>query len=393
MGRWHVGIATLLLLACAGLHPASAIGSDEPWHVETIDGNNGHIVGYSCSLAIDRFGNFHIASWDKTDNAVRYAFRGKTDNRWYTMEVDQRAGTFLSLAVDAKGYPSIAYNSMFETGLHYAHWDGANWKKLLIDPIQTDHFLSLQMDAAGNPHISYYREVYPDMRIPGQGYYALYLKYAYFDGKTWYIQTVDHRFGTGKFNSLALDAQGRPFIAYTDIHPGDLDYAYWSGKQWEFGIVDARSTNGNSYVGIGNSDAIDSKGNPHIAYYDTTKLLIKYAWRANGIWKTEVVDQMTGSPEILDHLSLVLDKQDHPHIAYYDPSTGTLKYAFRDEKGWHVDAIVKTDHVIAFPSLALDPEGNPYIAYYDANEGALQFAYRVSGASKTTGKVADGRRQ
>jgi hypothetical protein len=375
--------AALFLFAWSLLQPAIAAAGGHEWRIETVDGENGRVIGGFCSLAVDRMGNLHAAYWDKSNNALRYAFRDKTGRRWYTMEVDQRAGMFASLALGPEGHPSIAYNSMFETGLHYAHWNGKTWEKFILDPERTDHFLSLQVDAARNPHISYYREEYPD------GRYALYLKYVYLKDNTWYIETVDHRFGTGKFNSMALDPQGRPFVAYTDIHPGDLDYASWNGKKWQHGIVDSRSTNGNNYVGIGNSVAIDSHGNPHIAYFDTTKLRVKYAWRENGIWKTEVVDQLTGEWTLNDHLSLALDPEGRPHIAYWDPGSGSLKYASLGEKGWTVETVVSTDHIGGYPSLALDAQGKPYIAYYDATEGTLQLAYGTPAKASPTNAPAN----
>jgi hypothetical protein len=374
---------TLLLIAWAFFHPIPASGTDRIWQTEIVDIGNGHNVGVSCSLAIDRFGSLHVAYFDENAHALRYAFRGKSDKTWYTMEVDgQGAGRFISLAVDDHGYPHIAYNSLYENGLHYADWDGRQWHKFVVDPEATSFFLSMQIDADGRPHISYYVRLYADKR------FALYLKYAYFDGRTWYIQTVDHRYMTGKFNSLALDAQGQPFIAYSNIYTGDLDYAYRNGDQWQYGIADSQRLS-DSYVGTANSVVLDSKGNPHITYLKSKDLAVKYAWRKNGVWKTEVVDHLSAPWSFVDRFSLALDNLGDPHIAYWDPGTGMLKYASRDAKGWHIEAVVDTGHVGGYPSLALDADGNPYIAYYDATEGALHLAHGISNQTESKKTTAN----
>ena len=350
------------------LYPATRLSaqSDPGWHVEVVDDGKGDNVGRFSALAIDKTGNLHVAYYDEEQKSLRYAFRGP-EKRWDVMTVDRPAGTYVSIAVDAFNHPHFAYNSPFETGLHYAFWDGKDWHKLLIDKEATDHFLSLQLDGKGHPYISYYREIYPDKS------YALYLKYAYFDGQTWYVETIDHHMHTGKFNSLALDANGNPHIAYSQVEAGDLRAAQWDGTHWQFGTADARRTH-NDYVGIGNSIALDSDGSPCIAYFDTTARTVKYAWQKEGVWQTEVVDQLWGLWVFNDRVSLKLDSHNKPHIAYFDHGLGALKYASKDEKGWHNEVVENRGHVGGYPSLELGQGDRPYIAFYDLNEGQIRLA-------------------
>jgi hypothetical protein len=344
------------------------------WLVETVDGGNGGDVGKFTSLVIDTNENFHIAYFDQGQNALRYAYRKRSDKQWYTMQVDSQAGQYASLAVDSHDHPHFAYNSVYLTGLHYAYWDGTRWQTHIIDHDRTNHFTSIQVDSKGFPHISYYQEENAD------GTNALHLKYAFFDGGTWYIETVNRKFATGKFNSIALDSSGRPHIAYSFAGTGDLGYVFWDGSQWIYKVPDTRRTH-NNYVGTGNSIAIDARGNPHIAYFDLNNRKIKYTRWTGAAWQTEFVDQVVGTLTLADHLSLKLDSHDRPHVAYYDSGIGALKYAERDDQTWHIDVVDHHGNVGEYPSLCFDQHEQPYISYYDVSGRQLRLAYREGAAS------------
>jgi hypothetical protein len=350
------------------------------WHIETVDGSSGGNVGKFTSLAIDTHGNLHIAYFDEGHNALRYAYRGRGDKQWYTMQVDKQAGQFASLAVDSHDHPHLVYNSRFLTGLHYAFFDGTHWRMQIIDHDRTNHFTSVQVDAKGYPHISYYKEENPDTTV------ALHLKYAFFDGKIWYVQTVSQKYATGKFNSIALDSSGRPHIAYSFAGTGDLGYVFWNGSEWIYEVPDTRRAH-NNYVGLGNSIALDSSGNPHIAYWDLTKRAIKYAWWTGTTWQTEYVERVSGELNAADHVSLKLDASDRPQIAYNDPGVGVLMYAERDEKGWHVESVDR-GNVGEYPSLCLDDKNEPYITYYDAADGQLRIAQRETRSDTAIARVS-----
>ena len=361
-GRASILMATLVLLC--------TIGTAQTWRTEVVDDGNGHDVGYFSSLAIDRQGGLHIAYFDSTANELFYAFRSTADKQWSRMEVD-KDGLYVTLAVDSAGRPHFAYNSTNLTGLHYAHWNGATWDKAIVDSDKTSYNTSIQVDAQDHPKISYYVSEYTDDE------HATQLKYAYFDGKAWYIQTLDHRPRTGKMNWLALDRQGNPHIAYSFFYGvKDLYYVWWDGNQWQRRAPD---TPGNTaYLGLGASDALDSLGHPHIAYLDATKRILKYISQEGTRWIPEIVDNLAGV-DVHDHVSLQIDNQDRPQIAYYDG--GVLKYAVKETDGWHKEIVDHTGNVGFRPSLYLDAHGQPYISYYDVSNRTLHLAYRSSGVA------------
>ena len=75
---------------------------------------------------------------------------------------------------------------------------------------------SIELDINNNSHICYYN------------YTNGNLKYAYFDGIRWDIETVNSNGDAAKYTSLALDNLGNPYISYYDATNGDLKYAYFN---------------------------------------------------------------------------------------------------------------------------------------------------------------------
>lgn len=355
----------------------AASASAQNWRTDNVD-PSGHDVGNFSALGVDGDGNLHLAYWDASGNAPRgqliYAFRGVHDKQWSRMVLDND-GTYVSLAVDKANRPHIAYNSKRENGLHYAYWDGSVWHKQVIDPGHINYLLSIQVDDEGHPKISYYLYHQPT------GEYSLHLKYAYFDGKQWYIQTVDPRDHTGKMNSLALDHDGKPYIAYVYVANGvgDMFFTRWDGESWQYSVAD-RKTSENRMYSMGNSVGVDSQGHPHIAYLDSYAKALKCVSWDGTRWKVEKVDSVS-SVSLLDHPSLKIDRQDRIHIAYADAGAGILKYAAEGPDGWKTEVVDHEGDVGLHPSLALDTNGNAYVSYYDVDNKTLRVARREPGAA------------
>jgi hypothetical protein len=121
---------------------------------------------------------------------------------------------------------------------------------------------SMALDGAANPCIAYYDAS------------ARSLRYRYRDNDTWVIETVTNAH-TGA-PSLALGGGGAPFIAFADSFGGNhLCFAHRSGgpgTPWITETVDSGYE-----VGLYASLAIDAAGRPHIAYYDSPHQQARYA--------------------------------------------------------------------------------------------------------------------
>ena len=206
---------------------------------------------------------------------------------------------------------SIAVYSYHDTAnddLKYAFYDGLTWQ---IETVDSNGSVGVGSDIAldnnGCVHISYGKYDWPDFP----------LKYAYLNGSQWHIETVDHEHG--KFSSIAIDHNNLPHISYYDEDNWTLNYVYFNENQWSFETV-----NDEAGVGQFTSISLDTQDHVHITYLDDNGDDIKYAYYNRQNWELEIVDS---AGEYSGRFSSALDAYDRPHISYVNADTDTLKYA------------------------------------------------------------------
>ena len=300
----------------------------------------------------------HKASLYNTSNA-------SLSTTWLTETVDgpKHFSNFYSraIAVDADGYPHIAYG---EDRLYYAYYDGSNWRYETVDSSSgVGGYASIAIDLSGKVHISYFDSLNGN------------LKYATNASGSWVTTTVDKNyFLDGSFTSIAVDKSGNVHISYYDTIYGDLKYATNTSGKWVMVTVDS---SGN--VGFYTSIALDKSGKIHISYYDETNADLRYATNASGSWVTKTVDS---DEDVGEHTSLVVDISNNVHISYHDHTNGCLKYAHFDGFSWvttTVDCDGWRSERGAYTSIAIDKAGKVHISYTtrfsDAN---LLYATNVS---------------
>ena len=110
---------------------------------------------------------------------------------------------------------------------------------------------------------------------------------------TWQIPntTITQQYEGGLFSSLVLDSSGNPHVSYEDSLHESLRYATYKGTSWNSELVDARTFNyfdglvaTAASVGQYSSLALDSKGYPHISYYDYTSFLVRVTSILTFLW-------------------------------------------------------------------------------------------------------------
>jgi hypothetical protein len=228
---------------------------------------------------------------------------------------------------------------------------------------------ALALDAQGRPRIAYYVD----------GTHSL--RYASWTGHVWNLRTVDvpgpDPFSrAGRYPSLALDASGRPHISYTwwggQGELSHLRYARWDTfAGWVIEVVDP------AYVQFETRIAVDATGRVHLSYYDNALRHMKYAWKDGAGWHYETID---ASGEAGDGHSMALDAQGRPHVTYQDLPIGPngvagLRYAYRDGGTWHLSVVdgANGNYGGTWSSLALDAAGRPQVVYAGLDAKNLKY--------------------
>jgi len=360
----------LLVLEVALMVPASTSAQTWVWTTETVDNS-----ATATSLVADDSGNIHM-SYGNEEGGLKYAFRSVGTSRWFTMNVASKGVNYTAIVVDKRGNPHICATYL---RLTYAYFDGEKWNAQEIAPDLADigYSCSLAISPDGIPHLAWYKVANADNSA------YTHLKYGILQDNAWVIRTVDFDPQTGKWNSMALDSQGSPYVCYDGWVNGDLKYAHWDGKSWHIRVVDSRRPTVYN-LGMGNSIFFDPRGNLHVSYYAENTVV--YARQKNDSWTRLTVDKVTSTGSWTGWRStLVVDSTGAPHISYEDG--GRLKHAFWDGKLWNIQVIAPGGaNPHRYHSMTIDKEDTLYISYRDPSDGSLKVAIgRRSGPAQTAG--------
>lgn len=189
------------------------------WVIELVDTNTGNDV----SLAVDSTGRPYVAYGN---NEVRYAYRSTSG--W--QDEDVGVGEDPSLALDSRDRPRIAFADGATGNLVLASKASGDW--LLETAYQgITSFISLALDAAGTPHVSF-RATTPT--------FETFLAYTVEIDNVWRPEAVEVSGGVGLHGSLALSWRGYPVIAYPGIDglrvaDSRLAVLAPSGESWTVG--------------------------------------------------------------------------------------------------------------------------------------------------------------
>lgn len=281
-----------------------------------------------------------------------------------TVDEGSMQGELSSLIFDNEGNPHISFVGNNQYSLKYAWFDGTDWIVQTIDTSSDgDRFAnatSIALDQEGNPHISYFIGCdYKDLR------------YAWFDGTEWYTETVDSEGEVGKHSSIAIDSNGNPHIGYHTMYDTyDLKYAKKISGIWNIETVVSGDTRCSH-----SSMVLDSNDNPHFSYkYGCSNSSNLYYIHFDGTDWSEA-EQVDSSDYTGKYSSIALDENGTPHISYYDSSNYDLKYALLSGDEWETYTLDSDDYVGEYSSIQVDSDGYVHISYYDSSNGDLKYAF------------------
>lgn len=178
-------------------------------------------------IKYDAAGRLHKAWYDPADKSLKYAVR-EVDGQWNPAQTILNPVSltipgeyqYLSLALNSKGKPGLAYFDGWDGDLGYAHLDTVTnaWKSQKVESLgSVGLYPSLAFSRNDGPVITYYHRTKGDLHM------------ALSQGTGWQILTIDSAGDVGRFSSLTLDPN-RPTaskwaIAYEDSTNGRVKYA------------------------------------------------------------------------------------------------------------------------------------------------------------------------
>lgn len=318
-------------------------------------------AGKFSSIALNSQNVVHISYWNETYNQAKYV--GSADEWWSgssSRALDYSSGQYTALAVDSADYSHVIYYDAANGKLKYVNnVDDGYWG----DPVDlvtvgsvsetgtpnVHGLASLALDSTNHPHVSYY-----DANSQS-------LKYMQWTGTAWTAPvTLDGGGGAGAIvgvdNTMKLDRQGHPHIAYSDATNKDLKYVQWNGTQWTAPIT----IDSPGIVGQYASMDMDGAGNPHISYGYTefpfdpnsqiTNPRLKYAYWDGSAWQISVID--TESFGAFEYTACYVDRAGTAYVSYFRDWVNMFGRSFRVAVREGIGAVPNPDLVaeVALPA-------------------------------------------
>jgi hypothetical protein len=231
---------------------------------------------------------------------------------------------------------------------------------------------TLALDSQDHPHIAYRDRL------------TQALKYTVFNGVAWNSATIDSESEVTEV-ALTLDRNEHAHIIYHDRRSHTLRYAFQSGDTWLFDSVPSGDIVQAQFAMI-----LDAANRLHLVFYDAaTQGPLRYALRQNGVWQSETLQDQPGvggSP------SLAVDSANQVHLTFDDASQCALVMMSQSVEGWQSQVVdqVTTTQCQFQSSLQLDSAGRMHIAYRTGSNTGLKYALVQDGSIQTNVVDASG---
>ena len=204
------------------------------------------------AVVVDSGGELEV--WYSSDGSswAKKGSSGVSDATNCSVAID--SGDILHIAYTYSS-DNVGYNT-FDTLDGGDQDDAFNTAELGNDLGASAGGVAIAIDSNDIPHIAYYKRI-------GEHYKDGNLMHAYLDGK-WIVETIDSGKSVGREPSIALTSDDKIGIAYYNQGDYHLKYAFYDGNRWSLETVEGGEYDGRG-VGLEASLVFDSNDVPHIA--------------------------------------------------------------------------------------------------------------------------------
>jgi Putative Ig domain len=320
------------------------------------------------SLAISRLGVPYVAFSDSSQGfkTTVMTFNGVSWSTVGTAGFSTGVANEVKLNIDPDGVPYVAYidvatgNKAMVMKLNGSKWDPVGIPGASAAAVK---YLGFVMDAQGVPYLGYWDEGYGTE----DGYLNGGASVVSFNGIKWsYVGRAGFSKSRAYYMSLAITGAGIPYVAYEDGANTAASVRRFADTGWAM-------IGGDVTVGRGdpNSLAVNSQGKPYLAYREDIDL-------SNGFGKARTYDGAKWvdfggayfSPDRARVFSLAISNRDVPFIAFQNTLEQNKAVLVKLEGGsWTKVGGDLSVSGADFISLAFSGTGVPYVAFSDANRG------------------------
>ena len=327
------------------------------------------VKAYWIDLALDKSYEPHISYYDADQGDLYYAYLNSKGD-WVNEKVDYEGDVGMYSSIGIIGdMPVIAYYDYTYGRLKLAYKKNGIWNIKVIDNgNETGAWCDLAVDVNGMVNISYIDQNNHDLKFARWDTHNNVLVEELDDGIT--------KSGGGVISnqtSIALDSLGNAHISYYDGYLGDLRYIYYEPKsgQWIKETIDDSPDSDNSQENLGswNSIFLDKNDNPHIAYSDETNFRVKYAEKINGKWSKEIIETYDRADTFINLVML----GNEPVISYFDADYSDLRIAENVNSKWKFDIIDSVGIVGEYSKMVSGPTNRLYFAYRSYSNNQVLF--------------------